>query len=205
MAINRENDKYGNELLSHLHEQYAINDNDKSKTFVSLLISIFVIFGVYGSTAVSVLSPDHILFGMKIGDKVADIFLMLTIIISLILFFLSILVVTLGYSTRRDHVVIERIRRKDIEDYDKYFPHGVFSASNKNFFEFLPDYYNLFYWAFVVVDLLIMIFTYIIVDESNCNLKCVTMVICSATILFSIFIRSRYNEKYNRFNEKFNN
>lgn len=194
-----------NQLLSHLHEQYAVNDNAKSQNFISFLVSIFVLFGAYGSTAVSVLSSEQKLLGMKLEPNVViEIFQMLTITISLILFFLSILVVNLGYSTRRDQLVIERIRRKNIEDYNTYFPNRSFSASSKNFWNFLPDYYNLFYWAFIGAELLIMIFTYIIVGKSNCDLKCLTMIIGAATILFSIFIRSCYKDKYNNFNARFN-
>ena len=48
--MKNENDRMQdfNDLLKHLHEQYAINVNSWNSTFVSLLVALFTLFGGYG-------------------------------------------------------------------------------------------------------------------------------------------------------------
>ena len=123
MAKNRKNDIYRNEFLSHLHEQYAINDNDKSKTFVSLLTSIFVIFGTYGYVLGHYITKAPLLTSSAYDEgQILTIIWGMSNVISLILLFLSIYVIIIGYSTRRDHFVITNIREKVFgKKYEEYF------------------------------------------------------------------------------------
>lgn len=195
------------ELEKHLHEQYAINDNAKSANFISFLVSILVIFYSYGIVYIHTLSCSSYvtLIGVNLEESVCkDILCCLTAAMSLLLLFLSILVIVLGYSSRRDHVVIENIRKKEFESkYKNYFPEDVFSSSNKKWYNFLPDYYLVFYWAFLVINVCIITLTGITANACNWTFI-LTLIPEIASVLLSIIIYSLYHQKYIEFQKKFN-
>lgn len=216
MAKNRKNDIYRNEFLSHLHEQYAINDNDKSKTFVSLLTSIFVIFGTYGYVLGHYITKAPLLTSSAYDEEqILTIIWGMSNVISLILLFLSIYVVIIGYSTRRDHIVITNIREKVFgKKYEEYFPKEIFSAKNKDYCDFIPNYYNLFYWTFLIINLLVSLTTICLFFKNNavsccccsnygCCKVCVCINVMAITIGLSLVIRNCYHNKYEKFQENF--
>jgi hypothetical protein len=77
-----------------------------------------------------------------------------------ILFFLAILALNFGYAHRRDHLIVHNIRMKrynnETEEIKKIFG-KLYNPSGKCFCDFLPDFYNLFYWLFYSSEIFINI------------------------------------------------
>lgn len=202
------------QLLSQLHEQYAINDNEKNQNFITFLIAIFALMGAYGYVYV------HTYFGENLNKTFEnikmsticcsnsnelyfhpDIIIYLTILISLVMLFLSVLVIVLGYSTRRDHIIIHRIRNFAYdEELNKYlFKNNLFNPLNKSTCDFLPDYYRLFFWTFQVINWGLFVLTYILLP--SVYFKCICFWISLAVSVISIFILCEYYSKYSKYIE----
>ena len=113
------------ELEKQLHEQYAINNNAKVSSFVSFIVALFALFGFYGyifAHSGYQFSPD---MGGKFynnGEYSLEIFFLVASVVSLILFFLLKLSLSLSITQRSDQIVIAKIRKDHYGDkYDKFF------------------------------------------------------------------------------------
>jgi hypothetical protein len=74
----------------------------------------------------------------------------------------------LGHALRRDQIIVYRIRKKrynnETEEIKKIFG-KLYNPSGKCFCDFLPDFYNLFYWLFFSSEIFIHITTIIKICE----------------------------------------
>lgn len=157
--------KLDEELLSQLHEQYAINDNAKNQNFITFLISIFALLGAYGyvyiytytGTKIDDFNSEFVQSFCSIEYFHPNVLITITVIIVLIFTFMAMLVAFLGYSTRRDQIVIYKIRTVALKGDKVFYNNLLYTPFNKSYWEFIPDYYNLFFWAFVAINLLLII------------------------------------------------
>jgi len=179
-----ENENCKETLENHLHKQYAENDNNRIGVFTSFIIGIVALFGFYGYVFVNTNKREYWNFDIQE-------FLLMSFVTIGILFFLAILSLSFGYSLRRDHFIVFNIRKKrynnaEVEEiFGKiYDPHG------KNFFDFLPDLYNLFYWLFLSSEIFIFITIFIkIYDFKNNGSKlCNCIIILHIILLFHIIL-----------------
>jgi len=190
------------ELENQLHKQLAENDNNRISTFITFIVGIIALFGFYGYVYVYTNSLKHTEFNI-------EVFLLMSIVTIGILCFLSILTLYLGYSFRRDQLIVHLIRKNryknDIER-GKLFDE-IYSPLEKKCFDFLPDFYNLFYWLFLISEIFLVIITiikvfYIMLAESLfCNCKNIIYLLIFVIFLI-IFIsltfksRKKYSKKY---------
>jgi hypothetical protein len=153
--------KSGGTLENLLHQQYAENDNSRTKVFTSFIIGIVALFGFYGYVFVNTNNQERLNLDMQE-------FLLMSFITIGILFFLAILALYLGYALRRDHLIVHNIRIKrynyETEEIEKIFG-KLYNPSGKCFCDFLPDFYNLFYWLFFSSEIFIHITTIIKICE----------------------------------------
>ena len=198
------------DLLSQLHEQYAQNDNSHKSTFVSLLVALFALFGAYGYFYANV----NVSTG---GIYTMENLLLLAGFVCLVFFALTELVLILGYGHRRDHIIIQKIR----EDFDKEGKIDaifgkMFNAKGKNCCSFLPDFYNLFYWIFVIGQILVMltmILLFVLMYCCGCKyynicecaigiLAFLFFVVSVFCVVVSLYRRYHYFNKYENFSKK---
>lgn len=94
------------ELESQLHEQYAINNNANVGSFVTFLVALLALFGFFGYVFVYS-SNDFSLNGklIKEGIMTLDVFLLFSIIVIGMLFFLSLVSLQLGYSSVKLNII----------------------------------------------------------------------------------------------------
>ena len=177
------------ELEKQLHEQYAINNNEHTSSFITFVIALFALFGILGyAFAKTPSSPDN--------ENIIRNFLILAPFVSGILLFLASLCVQIGYAQRRDQVIIEKFRKEyGLEIYN--------SATGKKYWEFLPDYYNLFFWLFFTAQIVVILLTIIkycdCIDMCSCftlSLSCLLQIV-AAGMLFGI--RCCFYRKYKAF------
>ncbi|AFR34629.1 hypothetical protein AWR41_00740 [Riemerella anatipestifer] len=145
----------------------------------------------------------------KHNEMTLEIFFIFSCIVVILLCFLSVISLYLGYSNRRDHVIILNIRKK-------YFLNGkyieifgeLYNPKGKSFWNFIPDYFNLFYWLFFLGEIFICIFTIV---KLSYSIKLSSIFIVWAVItLFvhlvlmalSFFFRKHYFKKYNKINDE---
>ena len=159
------------ELEKHLHEQYAINNNAHTASFISFVAALLVLFGAFGYVyahtinawsvskyeqlsqtdsayvLIPVQSNDHQLFIPQKDLYTLDQFLLLAFVVSGVLFFLACLSLQLGYAQRRDQVIVQNIRKKYECDIITYS--DAKEKDNKNF---IQDYYQLFFYLFLIAQ-----------------------------------------------------
>ncbi|MBP5710453.1 MAG: hypothetical protein J6W84_05705 [Bacteroidales bacterium] len=189
------------ELEKQLHEQYAINNNAHTSSFISFLVSLLALFGAFGYVFVE--TPPY-----QNHNYDLEVFLYLAPIVSGILLFLSALCIQIGWSQRRDHIVIEKFRIK-------YGMKNLFNpTSEKNYWNFLPDYYNMFFWLFIAAQITVMLFTIIkicdncpcgnISEACSCSLAITSIIFQIIFTIAPFIIRIIYFSKYVSFSKKQN-
>ena len=187
--------KDGFELLKQLHEQYSINDNDKSNRVVSFIGTTSFVLAGYGFAVWEFLTNKNIL---KDSD---NLIYWISLAACLVLTLLAFLCVNFGYSSRRDQFIIYRIR-KDIlgKEYDKYF-RGQYDPCGKNPLNFLVGYYFIIF-LFLNIAIVGIYKNSCSIDESN---KCYYCCFCFSNIVANFaFLLYYYCCKYLRlsFEEK---
>lgn len=197
------------ELESQLHEQYAINNNANVGSFVSFIVALLALFGFFGY--VFIYSTIQFSINGRLitnGIMTLDVFLSFSIIVVGMLFFLSLISLQLGYSSRMNQIIIDRIRDKSFGSKNKTLIFGKsYSPKGKTWCSFIQDYFNLFYWLFLGGQILVVFFTVfkilqnISMSNSEWNwcwgfFVIFIFLIQLATIFFSFCLRSRYFIKY---------
>lgn len=142
------------ELERQLHEQYAINNNAKVSSFVSFIVALFALFGFYGymyaNTTVDFSKNGEFVVGTN--QYTLDVFFLMSFVVCGILFFLTLLSLQLGYSQRRDQIIIHRIREFSYKNADHSMTEifgNQYNPRGKSRSEFIVGYFNLFYWLFL--------------------------------------------------------
>lgn len=195
------------ELESQLHEQYAINNNANVGSFVTFLVALLALFGFFGYAYIFS-SNEFSLNGKLIKDGIMalDVFLLFSIIVIGMLFFLSLISLQLGYSSRSNQIIIDRIRDRYFEKNKQIIFGNSYSPKGKTWGSFIQDYFNLFFWLFFYGQVLLIsisalkIFQNINFDfELNWYWLIFTVIIFltqMSAIFFSIYCRSWYFVKY---------
>lgn len=182
------------ELEKQLHEQYATNSNEHIKIFITIITSLFALFGGYGylfahaSNELSGLSGEN--------PYGAESFLLVSIIVCMLLTLLSCLCVFLGYAERRDQIQNKYIR-------DKYGFTTVYSnPKGRNYLYYLASYYRLFFQLIFISQVIIIVSTII---------KCLTisglwfwvpLVIEFVFLLITFYYKIKYYLNYRRMDLK---
>ncbi|MBS9766864.1 MAG: hypothetical protein KGV44_04925 [Flavobacteriaceae bacterium] len=193
--MNKENNQF--ELEKQLHEQYAINNNESIKSFLTFIGALFALLGGVGYVIIH--SNNRFTEGL-ITEKTLSIeaFFLCVLVVSGMLFFLSLISLQLGYSNRNNQIVIDKIRDANFGSNSKKLIFGeYYKSAGKTFWSFIQDYFNLFYWLFVVAQFFIIGLTIFNMQNSNC---CVTMLILLQIALLcgSILFRYHYFLKYKK-------
>lgn len=195
------------ELESQLHQQYAINNNANVGSFVTFLAALLALFGIFGYAYVFS-SNEFSLNGKLIKDDIMalDVFLLFSIIVIGMLFFLSLISLQLGYSSRSNQIIIDRIRERYFKKNKQIIFGNSYSPKDKTWGSFIQDYFNLFFWLFFFGQVLLIsisslkIFQNINFDyELNLYWLIFTIVVIliqMSAIFFSIYCRSWYFVKY---------
>lgn len=181
------------DLAKQLHEQYSINDNAKSSNvigFIAAITFVFVGFGfVYAQPYLNNegLINTYYLQLLKSADILANVILLL----------LAILCVNFGCSTRRDHVVISRIRNQYAkEETEKWF-NGKYKGYMKDRLNYLPDYYFIMF-IFIQIFIVLLAFgcTYNIgtSDEPKCCWWIIALIPITISVLCWCHHYCRYLE-----------
>lgn len=177
------------ELLSQLHEQYAINDNDKSGKIIQFVgVVAFLLVG-YGFVIWHYEDHKSVLFPI-------------TLAASVVLTLLALLCVNFGYCTRRDQFIAYRIRKYAFnkEGYEKVFS-NMYSPYGKVPVNFLPGYYFIFFICLIFFILSINLYSsYIDKKFSTCYYSTLT-VLLSINFIYYCYAFIKY-DKMNKANMK---
>ncbi len=92
------------ELEKQLHQQYAINNNESIKSFVSFIGALLTLLGGFGYVLVH--SKNRFTENLAIkGDIIStEVFFLCAFVVSGMLFFLSLVSLQLGYSNRNNQI-----------------------------------------------------------------------------------------------------
>ncbi len=184
------------ELEKQLHEQYAINNNESVKNFISFIVALLALFSGFGYVFVYS-NSEFSSNGIYINEKIMslEVFLLVSIVVSGMLFFLSLISLQLGYSNRSNQIIIDKIREDVFRSKKENIFGKYYNAKNKNFWTFVPDFFNLFYWLFVSVQILVICLTKCKIYLIN---NCYIILLQIIFIFLSICFRGRYWLKYNK-------
>lgn len=184
-----ENFSLANEMAKQLHEQYAANDNTKANNVIAILTAIAFVFVGFGYVYQQPYLKNPL---MSIDCNYEQILLSVNVLADIILTLLAILCVSFGYSTRRDHIVISKIRKsKGIRDW-----YG--NGCGKTLLNYLPNYYSIVFIFSMLFQLLLTIGICHNPGVKNCHPKCISffilIVIYIITISYYLFNFCKYKK-----------
>lgn len=148
-------------LELHLHEQYAINNNEGVKSFIAFLTAILALFAAFGYIFVNTnyrMSNGDVLLTCR--GFAFEVYVAVALVTVVMLAFLAEISLSLGFSQRHNHIIIQRIREKhyDKDDYRAIFKNS-YKANDKTVCDFIPDIYHIFYCMFMIAQLVIFVAT----------------------------------------------
>ena len=182
------------EMAKQLHEQYAANDNAMASNMIAFLTAIAFIFAGFGY----VYAQPYLSDSLEGCENYPCLLFSAFVVSCTILMLMSLLCVKFGYSTRRDHVVITRLRKTYAkEEFEMWF-NGKFNGCGKHIYDYLPDYYMIMFVFIQIFIIFLTIGCYINIQMQNqCRTGIILVAIVSMVInLLSI---SCYCRKYKRF------
>ena len=181
-----EKDSLAFEMAKQLHEQYSANDNVKASNVISFVAAIAFVFVGFGYVYLQPYIKSE-------ENDYQQILLMANVIADVILTLLAMLCVSFGYSTRRDHIVIGRIRRS--EGIENWYRKGC----DKKIWNYLPDYYFIMFVFSLLIQLLLTvgICQNKVVNECIYKITSIIILIISLVSILSCYIFYYY--KYTKF------
>lgn len=115
------------ELLSQLHEQYAVNNNANLSTIITLVVTLIAVIGYFGYVYVHTGVQFSENFGCLIAEKVGDVHvyyldaLLLVYLASVgVLGILARLCIYQGVSQRKEQFIVEAIRNEYIDEGSRF-------------------------------------------------------------------------------------
>ena len=192
MVNNSESEKDNRQfqLYKQLHEQFAVNDNNKTNNVISFLAAIFSVFVGYGVVFYHYSNKE-------------DSLVMATIASLLILMLVCVLCLFFGYSTRRDQFITHEIRKK--YDVELHYTNPCDRKHNK--WSFLPDYYSIMLYACIGFMFLLTIVTVLQLlkaEESFCVVIAAFGLLLLTVYFFMGFYFNKHEEFKNRFTKTSN-
>ncbi|OQC43698.1 MAG: hypothetical protein BWX59_02325 [Bacteroidetes bacterium ADurb.Bin028] len=152
----------GNCILDTLHTQFAENQNHHQSLFVQFLVALLALFAGFGFVYTHT-KPD-IAYNqtyVEISENLiyfSNIILLSTaVIVSSVLALLNLILLNQGYGFRRDQYLNMIIRKDKLQKkYDDIFK-GLYNPNDKGFFDFLPNFYTIFFWFITSFQLFVLI------------------------------------------------
>ena len=136
------------EIECHLHEQFAINNNANTTSFIAFLTALIAVFGGYGYVFYNYMTSN---FSMK-----EEVLLYTTFAVHIVLCILYAVAIVLGEGQRSNQFVIDKIRRRAYGEakYKEIFPEN-YNPHKKCFCEFIPGIYNVLSRTFFCLSILL--------------------------------------------------
>jgi len=164
-------------LLVSFNEQFATNQNHGQDIFIQFLSAILVVligYGyIYANTAQSadiwtVAHDDP--KSLKDITSYALIDLFGAFIVSeLILTLLATVVLNIGYSFRRDQLVIYKLRKKALgKRYQDTFGSASFDPRGQNLWDFLPEFNRMFFFGICVLQIFLLTSFFVALGRAYC-------------------------------------
>lgn len=134
-ANGRDERRISDDLSLQLHNQYAENDNHKTNCIVSFIVAISFVFVGYGYAYIY---P----FKHSVSESYQYVLLGIYSLSILILSMLSTSCVNFGFTSRRDHHIIQNIRKRYYCESDcKEIFEDLYNSKSKCLLEYLPNHY----------------------------------------------------------------
>lgn len=191
-------------LYEQMHKQYLENDSAKTSSIISYLGAIAFVFTAYGY----VYSYPYLHSDVHFLPSYKTIIVGTTIISYLILSFLAILAVNIGYCARKEHSRIYRIFNEVDSNFlkiERKSDNNPKAKWRKDFFFFLPDYYGILFVFFnifiVVLCIASCMFDYTKILDHSCIFwvsRCILIVFCLIAVAINIIIWWYYFKKWEK-------
>lgn len=189
-------------ILKTIHSQFAENHNQRKGLFVQLLSALLVIFGSFGYVYSHTIpcipyEQTYIMEGKELYSN--SILLGVEVVVLSLLLLMNLIVLHFGYEFRRDQFLIMKIRKNNLGDeYDEYFG-DKFNPGDKCFFDFLPDFYMIFY-CFITEFQIITFIAICCKENLTCftghNFSLISFIFCILIIVLSIIFYAKTYYKY---------
>jgi hypothetical protein len=151
-----------NGVLDTLHTQFANNQNHHQNLFIQFLVALLTLFAGFGFVYTRTIPkiPYNQTYAV-ISDNVlcfSNIILLSTAVtVSSVLALLNLILLHQAYGFRRDQYLNMIIRKDQLKNkYDEIFK-GLYNPNDKGFFDFLPDFYSIFFWFITSFQLFVLI------------------------------------------------
>lgn len=205
--MSHNNDTYMQEqMLLQLHEQYAVNNNAKLSSAVTLIVGLLAVIGAYGYVFLHInevsykpcIKPEFNLLDLVITAMAAII----------VLAIMKHICMYQGFAQRRDQFIIYAIRynnglKIEKNDKDRIFPDN-YHPFNKEGIEIYQGLFGEFIKIFTLIQIIIFVSTIFLC--SFCS-GCVFPALIWLIILLSVALVCRCFSKrqHHKNSEKYNN
>ncbi|MEO6613403.1 MAG: hypothetical protein ABIT05_09010 [Chitinophagaceae bacterium] len=183
-SIKPEDQEEGIAIQKSFVSQFAENQNHHQRLFIQFLSSVLVVIiayaYVYSNTAShsgmninKVTSADSIPAHKVIMNVKPEKFdsvkyengsiisysqfslLSIYVFAQIVLLVLSIMILHMGYSYRRDQSVVNKVRRINLgmPTYEKIYGKRNFSGTNKGFLEYLPNFNSILFFSICIIQI----------------------------------------------------
>lgn len=179
-------------ILETLHEQFAENQNHHQKLFIQFLTALLILFAGFGYVYVHTV-PDvpNVQTYVEIKNTKEyfsnSILLATAVVVSTVMLLLNLILLNQGYGFRRDQHINKEIRKKYLKKNYKRVFGGLYNSGKKGFWNFLPDFYAIFFWFITVFQLFILV-SVMFKTETHCTVL--------IPFLLSIFFYHKTYSKY---------
>ena len=170
----REN--FEKKLLLEFHNQFSINHNHQQALFVQILGAVIIVFTGYGCVLVNTLDRNNIPY----DERLLPITAMLVIVV---LSFLSLILISQGWSFRSAQKIIKKIRMNILsgEDYPLYFKGYGDSLDD------LPDFYGINLYVLEILKVFVAVVTGVIHA-----IFCPSIILMTAFVILSVILERYY-------------
>lgn len=170
------------EMAKQLHEQYAINDNAKAGNVIGFIAAIAFVFTGFGYI--------YIQPYLNTDKNYPQLFVSAYVLANMVLSLLAVLSVIFGYSTRRDHIVISKIREKEGVEWFK-------NGRKKEWYNYLPNYYSIIFLFVMLAQILIFVGALMNIGMEK-ESKCYVCIFFIILVVINLFFYYKYYQEYKK-------
>ncbi len=203
------NNEIKEDILKSFNTQFSENQNHQQKVFIQFLSAVlFVLVGYAYALVNTSLEADYFEVIKKEGEIVSyaiSHFIYSYLVAQFVIAILALLVLNIGYSFRRDQLVVFNLRQHYLAngEYDEIFTKKSFNPKKLNFGNYLPGFNYIFFILLGFIQIgLFFSFYFIIIQFHNLPIffyeySIAFYLLFLFPILLTIFHYFYYYYKYN--------
>lgn len=194
-----------NKMLLHLHEQYAVNNNAKLSSAVTLIVGLLAVIGAYGYVFLHV--DDNLGCLRSTHEYTLDDLILTAMAAIIVLAIMKHICIYQGFAQRRDQFIIYAIRcyhglKINNKDEERIFPDN-YHPFNKEGVEIFQGLFGEFIKICSIIQIIIIL-SLVLVHHYSCggnyetDFKLLLILVFVCCLGFSKYQQYEFSRKYKK-------